>query len=328
MAAEAGCAPIFICGPPRSGTTLLARLLGRHSQVAIANEFDFFGGLHAACEGAGRLQLLDAWYSRPSAKMQNLDRAGLLARLEALPEEPRSLLLAALEQYAQQQCKARPGEKSPIALPHVETLLRWFPDAQVLVTVRDGRDTAASLRHLPMARAGLMACALNYRDSARHILALGAGRRFEGPRLRLVRYEDLLERPEACLAEIDAWLGLELEPAQFEADAAGAFAKQDLAWMALASQKVDATRGSSWRGTMSDMDCWRINAVIGPELRALGYGDETLDGCPLWRRALIHTEKGAMLLSSWGPLRWGLDWLGMGLLALGFKKKTVKAWGF
>jgi hypothetical protein len=320
--------PIFVCGPMRSGTTLVGRMLDRHSQVAIANEFDFFDGLAQHCEGKSREQMLEAWQAHRSAQLQKLDPEGLRARLQALPAEPRSLMLAALEQNAQQHGKVRAGEKCPLDLLFVETLLRWFPQAQILVIIRDGRDTALSLSKMPEARANLMTCALRYRDYAREILALQSRYDFSGPRLRLVSYEALLQDPEPGLRAIDSWLGLDFEPAQLQADPPKAFPKQGFAWMKLASKPVDPSRQSSWRSSLSDVDRWRINAVIGPELRAFGYLDTDLTGCPPGRRALIQLEKALVHVLSWSWVRVARWVLAGALLRLGVKRKTLKDWGF
>lgn len=64
---EAGAQPIFIIGMPRSGTTLLERILGNHSQVVAAGELDDFGR---------QLQWQADWHDR------YLVDPGLLQRLD------------------------------------------------------------------------------------------------------------------------------------------------------------------------------------------------------------------------------------------------------
>lgn len=46
--------PIFIVGHPRSGTTLLATILNRHSRVAISPELSFFLPAHRGRRARGR----------------------------------------------------------------------------------------------------------------------------------------------------------------------------------------------------------------------------------------------------------------------------------
>ena len=57
FSANADFAPIFIVGHPRSGTTMLARLFDRHSQLAVHTETFFFAPAHRhrlrAAERAG-----------------------------------------------------------------------------------------------------------------------------------------------------------------------------------------------------------------------------------------------------------------------------------
>ena len=64
-APQAGPAPIFILGMPRSGTTLLERLLGNHPQVASPGELtDFPRQLHYAADSHGAGVLDDALLER------------------------------------------------------------------------------------------------------------------------------------------------------------------------------------------------------------------------------------------------------------------------
>jgi Sulfotransferase family len=40
-------APVFVLGTPRSGTTLVAKVLGRHSQIFMPGETDFFDDIYS-----------------------------------------------------------------------------------------------------------------------------------------------------------------------------------------------------------------------------------------------------------------------------------------
>ncbi len=157
---------IFIVGVSRSGTTLMRRILDKHSRIGIATENHYLGHL-LAWEGArhyfrrlGDLQdddnvhaLVEHIYS---GQMQRRSRlrdlspywrwltervppADIEARLLASDRTERGVFEAFLRIYADRRGKAIMGEKTPAHLAYVETLLDWFPDGRVIHCMRDPR---------------------------------------------------------------------------------------------------------------------------------------------------------------------------------------------
>ena len=51
--------PVFIIGTPRSGTTLTAKILGRHSNIFMPGETHFFDDVYSVVFGAGSRNLGD-----------------------------------------------------------------------------------------------------------------------------------------------------------------------------------------------------------------------------------------------------------------------------
>jgi len=127
--ASEGPTPIFIIGMPRSGTTLLDRMLSRHSQIASAGEItDFWRQLHWVTDvaPARSSELLEA--IRRSA---DIDCAMLGAR------------------YLQQtrwraQGRAYYIDKLPANFRMVAFIRRALPQAPILHMVRDPIDTCFS----------------------------------------------------------------------------------------------------------------------------------------------------------------------------------------
>lgn len=121
--------PIFIVGMPRSGTTLLDRMLSSHSQVTSAGEInDFLRQLH--------------WV----ADVPPVGIAGMLATLRRVPQ----MNLAALgERYlAQTRWRAQGHrfyiDKLPINIQMVPFIRRALPHAPILHMVRDPMDVCFS----------------------------------------------------------------------------------------------------------------------------------------------------------------------------------------
>jgi hypothetical protein len=157
---------VFIVGVSRSGTTLIRRILDRHSRIAIATENHYLGHL-LAWEGARRYfrrvgdlredghvhDLVELIYSGGFQRRSRLRELSPYWRwltghvppedierdLLASDRSERGVFAAFLGIYAGRRGKAIMGEKTPAHLDYVETLLEWFPDARVVHCVRDPR---------------------------------------------------------------------------------------------------------------------------------------------------------------------------------------------
>jgi hypothetical protein len=157
---------IFIVGVSRSGTTLMRRILDKHSRIGIATENHYLGHL-LAWEGArsyfrrvGDLhddravrRLVDLIYSGELQRRSRLrelspywrwltervPQADIEAYLLASDRSERGVFEAFLRIYADRRGKAIMGEKTPAHLAYIDTLLEWFPDGRVIHCMRDPR---------------------------------------------------------------------------------------------------------------------------------------------------------------------------------------------
>lgn len=157
---------IFIVGVSRSGTTLMRRILDKHSRIGIATENHYLGHLLAR-EGARRYfrrvgdlrdddavrALVELIYSGELQRRSRLrelspywrwltskvPRRDIEAALLASDRSERGVFAAFLRIYADRRGKAIAGEKTPAHLAYVETLLEWFPDGRVIHCMRDPR---------------------------------------------------------------------------------------------------------------------------------------------------------------------------------------------
>ncbi|BFI94736.1 MAG: tetratricopeptide repeat-containing sulfotransferase family protein [Rhodanobacter sp.] len=189
--------PIFIIGMPRSGIDLLNRLLAGHPDVRSAGELQHFSSLLQRASGCRTALLAEADIA---ARSRHIDWRQLGADYLA---------------------SARPGgDETPHfidRLPHnffyVGFIARALPNAKILCLRRDPLDTCiGNFRHLFRQESGLYDYAFDLDDISRYIIRFERlmahwNTLFPG-RIHTVRYESLVEAPEATMRELLAFCGL------------------------------------------------------------------------------------------------------------------------
>lgn len=214
-------APVFIGGINRSGTTLMRRLLGSHSQIAIPpDELCYFrDGVDPRAPIAGREELerdLRELLATPKVRTWGLDEEEALAAARAAEVSHRGLYTLLLDLYRRQVGKPRVGEKTVGNEFKLDLLDSWFGGVRFVHVVRHPLDVWASGHHAarheptswPTQPNPMLQWARLWNDSA----ALGLHRSFTEPeRYVLVRYEDLVARPAEVLERVCAVAGVELE---------------------------------------------------------------------------------------------------------------------
>ncbi|MFQ5570225.1 MAG: sulfotransferase [Rhodothermales bacterium] len=272
---------VFVVGCPRSGTTLLQRMLDSHPQLAVANDTHFIPRAIKHRAGDVNPLLTDDLVERVYA-YRRFYRLGLTeaeVREAAAPASTyRTFVSNLYALFARKQGKPLAGEKTPDYGRHLPLLHALFPWARFIHIIRDGRDVALSTLEWAHEHKGpgrwawwqvdpLATCALWWRwqvsTGRQNGAALGSDRYFE------VRYEDLVARPEAVLRAVTAFLHLPYSPnmpAFFEGKTRrrpGLSAKA--AWL-------PATPGlRDWRAQMPKRDRTVFEALAGDLLAALDY---------------------------------------------------------
>lgn len=258
----------FIVGCPRSGTTLLSVLLDRHSGLCVPPETAFYDEIapRLPAPPAELAGLLGAWYRLGEL---GLTPTEVLAELAGQTASPAGVLAALLRLYARKNGKRRCGEKTPQHLRHIPAILDGFPAARIVCLLRDGRDVALSLQAMPWWRHSLVEAAAMWRDSVR--LMEDCLDRYPG-RMHVVRYEELVSRPQAALPELMAYLGERYEPGQTDAGIASATVLQrSRAWkgQALAAPDPGAIGRRRAMATAAEIDLLELD--LREELRRCGY---------------------------------------------------------
>jgi sulfotransferase family protein len=260
----------FIVGFPRSGTTLLSVTLDRHTRLAVPPETAFFDDVApmlSPCSEAALMAVLSRWRRLPEL---NLDPETVRRQL------PRSwtegdVLEAILRLYANARGKPRWGEKTPQHLRHVPTILRLFPETQIICMLRDGRDAALSLCDMPWGPSGgLEAAATLWKV---HVALMEEFERIYSARFTVVRYEAFVREPERVLSEVMTKLGETLEPRQLNSSTPShVVLPRSMQWKGDAVKPVNERFAYRRRSEASAEDLALLERALGDDLRRCGHG--------------------------------------------------------
>ncbi|WP_353230053.1 sulfotransferase [Novosphingobium sp.] len=201
--ASAGSAPIFIVGLPRTGTTLVDRILGAQPLVHSLGELQAMPlAIKRLTQTPSRLVLDD----------QTIVAAGTV--------EPAAVAAAYMAQVATQagaQAAIDRGahlvDKFPLNFLYVGYIARAFPDARIVCLRRDPMDSVwSNFKHLFALASPYYGYSYDVADTARYYAGfarLMAFWRTQFPASVMeLRYEDLLADPEAQTRALLAHCGL------------------------------------------------------------------------------------------------------------------------
>ncbi|NKI34082.1 tetratricopeptide repeat protein [Wenzhouxiangella sp. XN79A] len=201
--ADSGAELCFMIGFPRCGTTLLDTILNAAEGLATLDERPTFERARAALEPNGQ----PYWSRRrpfPAADADAFRAAYRKAVADELGDRPTDRVV----------------DKLPLRVLHAPLLAQAFPAAKFVVSLRHPADVVLSnlMQHYVPNDAYVHFDTLDdtvatYLD----VMQLWAAIRplLEG-RLHLVRYEDLVDDPEAEVARACAFLGIDFDPAMLD----------------------------------------------------------------------------------------------------------------
>jgi N-acetylglucosaminyldiphosphoundecaprenol N-acetyl-beta-D-mannosaminyltransferase len=292
---------IFVTGASRSGTTMVTRILGRHSAIAGLEEMHYFG------------EFCDPRRNPPTTRIDRRDAvAKLLARqnegilasrarpssdadvqriLDTIPADAGAaeIFAVTMAAFAARSGKDVPCEQTPRNIYYARALLEWYPRARFVHMLRDPRAVMASQKFRwqrrslltdpsKMSRVQQLRTWVNYHPyTVTQLWTLATRLALEledHPRFRLLRLEDLLLEPERRMRELCGFLGVDLEPGMLD--------------IAHVNSSYVSTAGSA-RGLSRDtIDAWR--GRLTADERAVVY--ERCSG--LMERVGYQAEPGFM----------------------------------
>jgi hypothetical protein len=301
--------PVFIVGAPRSGTTMLQYRLRNLPRISLpTGESHFFIPLLRNQTQFGDLSrveniraVLQAMHAQSRDFLETdlhgmrFDAGRLAAELHAQGRNSLPAIISGLfEINARGEGKARWGDKTPYYVMHMQKLLEWFPTAQFVHLIRDGRDVALSLfgrRHDFGVYNAYFAAEYweSYIEKGRaQARSLPSGQYLE------LRYEDLLAHPEETMRTLCAFLGEDYSAQLFEVAPV-----DDPGKTPLVHKPLRADNAGKWRTAMTRAQIRAFEGVAGNTLRELGYELLTPARPPLLVEKAAYRLHNKMLAAYW-----------------------------
>lgn len=248
---------VVIGGTPRSGTTLVRRILDRHPSLCCGPETSIL------LPGGMRVEQVAWAYKWPSAELD---------ALMATSPSQGAFVDGFAERYRGQRGRPRWAEKTPLNVLCFDWVLERFPQARLVHVIRDGRDVVCSMRQHPDRRwvDGVAVKELRSRSVDAYMrrwvrdTAAGVGRRGDARYIE-VRYEDLVADPERVMR--------------------GLFEALEEPWVpdvlvekvpkggkrAHAGSRITTTSVGRWRDDLTADERMRVQSIGGALLERLGY---------------------------------------------------------
>lgn len=280
---------VFVVGCPRSGTTLLQRMLDSHPELTVANDTHFITRAAKRVLRADSNPLLTPDLVKAVANYRRTYRLGLDDT--AIQEASRNcdtyaeFVSRLYDERGSRQGKPLSGEKTPDYCRQMPVLHALFPDARFVHIIRDGRNTTLSTLSWASEAKGpgkwrlwkddpVATCALWWRWQA------GTGQRDGrtlGKDLYLqLRYEDLVTSSEGELRTIARFLHLPYSEKMVNYHAGRTRNEPGLSAKSAWLPPVQGLR--DWRREMSEEDIGVFEGIAGDLLRENGY--ECLERSP------------------------------------------------
>jgi hypothetical protein len=309
--------PIFICGHPKSGTSLLRAALDGHPELIVYPEETMFFRRYLpasqALTGADRLEqqatLADqfliqifTWNTTtpPASQEGFLDRdysdvsyeavrQALRQRLAARYRHPGDMLSAVILAYGEVMGQVNPQvrgwvEKTPFDEEFAEQIFAWWPQARCIHMVRDPRDNFVSYRKKhPEWSAKVFAW--SWVKSTR--LGLEHQKRYGAERYWVVRYEDFVSQPAQGLEQLCRFLGIK-DHATLRQPTRNGKPWKGNSMFSDSFNAISTAAVGRWQGKLAPADLALVEIIAGPLMRQLNYSlADRAPGArpplPLWR---------------------------------------------
>lgn len=276
--------PIFIIGAQRSGTTLLRLMLTAHPDICIPPESPFFvhleqkyGSTVDLCNNV--VAFLDDLYTDEKFREWNVNRTSLQRNLCKHNSLKYSDAISIVYQTNMQQFDSGAriwGDKNPDNIFHVDTILKYFPNAKLIHIVRDVRAVYNSVNTKAISQFGkrLRAQVLLVTKRWSQVVDIAEKYRHD-KQFYTVYYEQLVSNPEEQLKGVCSWLGIDFNEQMLRFYQENAkkllVPTHRLRWHQRTLQPVSGDRIDAWMDELSISEIEALEFMNRKKMNKLGY---------------------------------------------------------
>jgi len=272
-------APVFIVGCPRSGTSFLYHLLlsaGGFAEFRTQmNVFDVLEPIYGDLSVLkNKKKMMKEWLQSKAFQVSGLDAREVEAKVLSECRSAADFLRIVMDMIAHKQEVNRWIDSTPTNIPHMQRIVKEFPDARIVHIIRDGRDVALSLdkrgwsRPLPWDKEkSLLAAGIYWEWIVRKGRKYGA---MLSSNYMEVRYEELVSDARQSLARVSEFIQHDLDYDRILSASVGSVKDP------LTSFKEDLNDGhftpvGRWRAKFPPEQLAWFEQLVGDYLQELGY---------------------------------------------------------
>jgi len=322
--------PVFICGHPKSGTSLLRSVLDSHPEIIVyPEETGFFRRYLPNAEGKTlekKLELADRYLIHifewnqahppehqagfPDRDYSNIPFKAVQQELRALVAErfqhEGDMLSAAMLAFGKVTGKLVPEskywlEKTPYNERFARQIFQMWPDARCIHVVRDPRDNYVSYRKKhPDWSATFFS--QSWEDSTR--LGLRNAQEFGKDRYWLLTYEEFVKEPEKILENLRAFLNISDSEALRQPTRDGRKWTGNSMWAEQFTQ-ISSSPVGRWVDTLKPEEVSAIQGITRRGFRAMGYNLSVIN----WRNVDFVTRVQTILSITINNFKETIKWL-------------------
>jgi hypothetical protein len=256
---------MYVVGFPRSGTTLLAAMLDRHSKICVPPESRFYEEIDWNTSEKNRfIQLSNSIRLKDFSLDENE-----LSTISKIPNKYQAFR-AILEVAKEKLAKEFICEKSPIHMNYISELIKNDKDAKIVVIVRDPRDVILSLKKVDWAHSSV------FRHSCEWKYRINKMRQIKSQNILVIKYEELINNTEVSLKKVMHFLDIEFEKEQLVSKVkSNTFKDWESSWKGNVNKEVIKNNSGKWKAELTKNEVNVIESILQNEMLTYNYETHT-----------------------------------------------------
>jgi len=288
--------PIFICGHPKSGTSLLRGILDSHPHlITYPEETVFFRRYLPQAQGKTLEEKFllsdqvithifewnetnppDHQKNYPDRDYSYIPVSEVRAELRRLVDErfvhDGDMLSAAMLAFGRVTGKLTDGsnrwvEKTPFNERFVNQIFTWWPEALCIHVVRDPRDN-----HVSYQRKHENWTAQQFAESWRQSTRAGLKhqKRYGSEKYLMIRYEDFTSSPDEMISKICKFMGIDDDPSM-RTPQRGGRSWEGNSMFSDTFKTISSAPVGRWKESLTGSELITIETIDRPQMRSMGY---------------------------------------------------------